>query len=162
MGLTDDQCISFASKAVVGLIINRKEDNAAMGISFNNVANLGESAQFDLYAAYPIFNDEFICKNYLVNQWPIFYIACMPEFINSVSSLPSVNGEDEEEALDMVFWSIKDGDTLKSEAVIFGKHRSHIASIIEHSNMKIGEMGEIIQDSGGKTLIDADDFKHYG
>lgn len=149
--------VSFAGKAVVALIINRQEENAVMGINFNNVANLGESTQFDVAAAYPIFNDEFLCRRYFVSvtEWPVFYIACMPEFINSVNTLPPIDSE----ALDMVFWSIREGNKQKSEAVIFGDHHAHTTSIIEHSDI-IGESGEVLREV--TALTDAETFRHYG
>lgn len=150
--------VSFAGKAVVGLIINKKKENAVMGIMFNNVANLGESAQFDLAAAYPIFNDDLLCKNYLASKWPVFYIACTPGFINSVNALPAIGGD----ALDMAFWSIKDGDKQKSVAVIFGEHHAYSKSIIEHSDMRIGHDGEVYREVDNKVLIDIETYKHYG
>jgi len=129
---------NITHKASIALIVDRNSDNAKMGITFNNVVHFDESGhQFDLYSSYPIFHSEMACNSYYienVDDWPIVYIACMPEFIVSISTLPPITS-DGEDFLDMALWNVRDGTKIKSEVVIFGNHHSHIASIIEHADI---------------------------
>lgn len=132
-----------------------------MGINFNNVRNLDAYGKESyLRASYPIYNNEFVCKTYFVDEWPIFYIACMPAFINSVNALPPADKDGNEDVLGMAFWSIKDGEISLSEAFVFGEHHSYISSVIEHSGMKLVD-GKIIEELGSKNIVDADQLKHY-
>jgi len=134
--------------AAVGLIVMREEDE--MG------------PQFDLFASYPIFNSEMRCSRYLIEdtgEWPVYYIACSERFIKSICTLPPIVSTDEtEQFLEMVFYTIKDGNTLKSETVIFGDHKASVDSIIEHSDLEVRD-GKIVY-SNGKD-IEADWLKSY-
>jgi hypothetical protein len=148
---------NITAKASIALIVGKEEGNTTkMGINFNNVALFDESGhQFDLYSAYPIFNDEMTCRNYFietVTDWPVFFIACTPEFIRSIITLPPIVTSNEVEVLALALWNIKDGDKTKSNAVIFGDHHSHIASIIEHSGLAVGTGGTITQSSSDDEI----------
>lgn len=148
--------------AAVGLIVIREEDNKKGGISFNNVLKSDMGTQFDLFASYPIFNSEMGCSRYLIGdagEWPVYYIACNERFIKSICTLPPiVSTGDTEEFLDMVFYAIRDGNTLKSETVIFGDHKASVDSIIEHSGFEVRN-GKIVY-SDGKD-IEAEWLKSY-
>ena len=150
--------------AAVGLIVMREEDedNNKGGISFNNVLKSEMGPQFDLFASYPIFNSDMRCSRYLIEdtgEWPVYYIACSERFIKSICTLPPIVSTDEtEQFLEMVFYTIKDGNTLKSETVIFGDHKASVDSIIEHSDLEVRD-GKIVY-SNGKD-IEADWLKSY-
>src|SRR5664280_1332450 len=85
---------NITHKASIALIVNRRDGDAKMGITFNNVVHFDEfGRQFDLYSSYPIFHFEMECNRYYLEnaeKWPIIYIACMPEFIVSISTLPPI------------------------------------------------------------------------
>jgi len=131
---------NITNQAAVDLIVNRERRNEKIGISFSNIAKIGDfKRQFDVYAAYPIFNYEMIYCTFIVGEWPVIYIACTAPFIKSVGILPPIMTSEGLEALDIIFWNIKDGDALKSETIIFGDHHSYIASIIQYSEEADGE-----------------------
>ena len=162
---------NITHKASIALIVDRNKGKAEMGISFNNVAYFDENGhQFDLYSSYPIFHSEMVCKHYFTrnaDEWPIIYIACTPEFIVSVSTLPPTMS-DGKEVLGMALWNIEDDNKIKSEAVIFGDHHSHIASIIEHSDIMIKDpldslkINKIIKADTSGTDIPIGPRNHYG
>ncbi len=156
--------ISFANKAAIGLIKDPSGKNI-WGISFNNSIKGSDSGyQFDIFATYPIFNDEMVCKTYFIENlkdWPVFYIATTPGFINSVSTLPPIITSDEDEVLSLVLWNLKDDGKTMSEAMIFGNHHSSTQSVIEHSD-KVDENGAIVQASAnGSKNIEIDSLRSY-
>jgi len=155
---------NISDRAAVGLIVNYKSgNNTKMGISFNNVQNSEMGTQFDLYAAYPIFNSEMACVSYFIEdigEWPVYYIACNEPFIKSICTLPpivSLTG-DEEPFLDLVFYNVKDGSTVKSETIVFGDHKANVGSIIEHSDLKVSS-GKIVQSN--EKDIEENQIKSY-
>lgn len=142
------QISHISKRAFIAIIQDPLDNNKKCGINFNNTAigsDLGH--QFDLYASYPIFDSRMECSHYLVEEWPVISIACTPQFVKSISTLPPIEDPSaKKDVLDMVIYSIKDGELVKSEVVIFGEYHSHIGSIIEHSDRSIEE-GIILQSS---------------
>ena len=78
----------------------------------------------------------------------VFSYARSEQFIKSILTLPPIVYSDKKEYVDMVFYNIKDGETVKSETVIFGDHKASTGAIIEHSNLRaVG--GKIVEANGG-------------
>jgi len=151
---------NISDKAAVALITIRSKKD---GISFNNVLNSEMGPQFDLYASYPIFNSEMACVSYFIEdigEWPVYYIACNQQFIKSICTLPPITSlsGDKEPYLDLVFYNVKDGSTVKSDTVVYGDHKARVGSTIEHSDL-IASGGQIVQ-SNGKDIED-DRLKSY-
>ena len=143
---------NISDKAAVGLIVFRSEDNKKGGFNFNNVLKSEVGPQFELYASYPIFNSDMGCISYFIEdigEWPVYYIACSQQFIKSICTLPPIisSTDDKEPYLDLVFYNVKDGSTVKSETVVFGDHKANVGSIIEHSDLKVSG-GKIVQSNG--------------
>lgn len=154
---------NISDKAAVALIIFRSEDNKKGGINFNNVLKSEMGPQFELYASYPIFNSEMACFSYSIEdigEWPVYYIACNQQFIKSICTLPPITSlsGDKEPYLDLVFYNVKDGSTVKSDTVVYGDHKARVGSTIEHSDIIVSG-GQIVQSNGKE--IEENQLKSY-
>ncbi len=120
--------------------------------------------QYELFASYPIFKEEmnqynthFHIEN--ADDWPVYFICCSEQFIKSILTLPPIMYPDSmDEYVDMVFYSVKDGETVKSETVIFGEHRASTCAIMKHSGLKVVG-GKIVEARDGN--IEEDALKAY-
>lgn len=153
---------NISDKAAVALIIFGS-DNKKGGINFNNVLKSEMGPQFELYASYPIFNSEMACFSYSIEdigEWPVYYIACNQQFIKSICTLPPITSlsGDKEPYLDLVFYNVKDGSTVKSDTVVYGDHKARVGSTIEHSDIIVSG-GQIVQSNGKE--IEENQLKSY-
>lgn len=78
-------------------------------------------------------------------EWPLFYISCSEQFINSIAALEPRDNQ----FLKIELLSITEEDepdVLKSEAFIMGDHNSAVGSILQHPSSQDDD-----------TTLDADD-----
>jgi hypothetical protein len=124
-------CVSnIADKAVVRAIIHPKD--VILGFAFSNTLSEDDSGD-EIYADYVIVEDEMIDPDFMVKSedWPIFYISCAEQFINSIANLQPRDSQ----FLRVEFYSITEEDMpdiLKSEALILGERNSAVGSILRH------------------------------
>ncbi|MCJ7444657.1 MAG: hypothetical protein MUO26_09035 [Methanotrichaceae archaeon] len=128
-------CVSnIADKAVVRAIVHPKD--VILGVAFSNMLSEGAS-DHELYADYVIVEEEMISAKFLVKSedWPIFYISCAEQFIDSVATLQPRDSE----FLKVAFYSEEEKpDMLKSEVLILGEHNSAVGSILRHPSSREG------------------------
>ncbi len=135
---------NIADRAIVRAIVHPKD--VILGFAFSNTLSEEESGD-EIYADYVIVEEEMIDPNFLVKSedWPIFYISCAEQFINSIATLEPRDNQ----FLKVEFYNITEedlSDIIKSEAFILGEHNSAVGSILRHPSSQ--------KDS---TTIDADE-----
>ena len=124
-------CVSnIADRAVVQAIVHPKD--TIMGFAFSN-SLLDEDSGDQIYAYFIIVEEEMMGAKFMVKgeEWPIFYISCKEQFINSIANLEPRDGQ----FLRVEFYSIaedEEPDVLRSEAFILGEHNSAVGSILQH------------------------------
>jgi hypothetical protein len=138
-------CVSnLADRAVVQAIVHPKD--TILGFAFSNTLINGESGD-QIYAYYIIVQEEMMGAKFMVNgeEWPLFYISCSEQFINSIAALePRDNQFLKVELLSIT--EEDEPDVLKSEAFIMGDHNSAVGSILQHPSSQDDD-----------TTLDADD-----
>lgn len=128
-------CVSnIADKAVIRAIVHPKD--VILGVAFSNMLSEGD-LDYELYADYVIVEEEMLNAKFMVKSedWPIFYISCAEEFINSIATLQPRDGE----FLKIALYSEEEKpDMLKSEVLILGEHNSAVGSILRHPSSREG------------------------
>ncbi len=124
-------CVSnIADKAIVRAIVHPKD--VILGFAFSNTLFLEESGD-EIYADYVIVEEEMMDPKFMVKgeDWPIFYISCAEQFVNSIANLEPKDNQ----FLKVEFYSITEEDmpdVVKSEAFILGEHNSAVGSVLQH------------------------------
>ncbi len=124
-------CVSnLADRAIVQAIVHPKD--TILGFAFSNTL-LNEESGDQIYAYYIIVEEEMMGAKFMVkgDEWPLFFISCSEQFINSVAALEPRDNQ----FLKVELFSITEEaepDVLKSEAFVTGEHNSAVGSILLH------------------------------
>lgn len=124
-------CVAnLADRAIVQAIVHPKD--TILGFALSNTLLDSESGD-QIYAFYIIVLEEMMGAKFMVkgDEWPLFYISCSEQFINSIAALEPRDNQ----FLKVEFFSVTeedDPDVVKSEAFITGEHNSAVGSILKH------------------------------